>query len=279
MKQTTLNYLIDFVKDQSGIVLSHDKAYLLESRLLPIAKKYHFTDIDSLVDQVKMSKNTSIEESIVDAMTTNESFFFRDTKPFDQFRNEIIPSLVKRQTASRKIRIWSAAASTGQEPYSLAIILNEMSAELKGFNVEIIGTDISQDALTRARTGLFTQFEVQRGLSTQRLVKFFKKNNDNWEINQEIKRNISFKIHNLLKNNRSLGNFDVIFIRNVLIYFDIATKRKILEELAGMISEDGFICLGGTETILGITDKLVPCPHARGLYQKKKECTSNIKVA
>lgn len=270
MKTHLVEFLIDFVRKNSGIVISKEKTYLIESRLTPLVKKYGFDDIDNLLDQLQKGTGKVPTTAIIDAMTTNESFFFRDNKPFEIFRNEVLPSLISANNKSRRIRIWSAAASTGQEPYSLAMIVREMARELAGFRVEIVGTDICSEAIERAKAGRFSQFEVQRGLKANLLVKYFEKSGDAWQVKPDLKTLIQFKEHNLNANNKALGQFDVVFLRNVLIYFDVALKRKILEDIAGMIQPDGYVCLGGTETILGVTDKLIPCRHVRGLYQRSE---------
>lgn len=199
-------------------------------------------------------------------MTTNESFFFRDTKPFDLFKNFVLPQLLESRAPRRKIRIWCAAASTGQEPYSLAIILKEMQAKLAGWTIEIVGTDISQEVLDKAKLGLFSQFEVQRGLPIQLLIKYFNQVGDLWQISDDIKKMVSYRKFNLLDPYTLLGSFDVIFCRNVLIYFDQPTKTEVLEKMRKVVPDDGTLFLGAAETVLGITDKFKPVQGQRGLY-------------
>jgi chemotaxis protein methyltransferase CheR len=199
-------------------------------------------------------------------MTTNESFFFRDTWPFDSFRKFMLPELLKARASKRLIRIWSAACSSGQEPYSLAMILAEEKAKLAGWRVEIVATDLSTEILDKAREGVYSHFEVQRGLPIAYLAKYFKGVGDRWQIDEALRRSIDFRIFNLLDTPAPLGVFDVIFCRNVLIYFDQPTKSAVLGRMARQMSPDGFLLLGGAETILGITDRFVAVPSQRGIY-------------
>ena len=203
---------------------------------------------------------------ITEAMTTNESFFFRDNKPFDLFKDSVLPQLLESRASRKKIRIWCAAASTGQEPYSLAIILKELSVKLAGWNIEIVGTDLSQKVLDKAKMGLFSQFEVQRGLPIQMLIKYFNQVGELWQISEEIRNMVSFRKFNLLDPYTLLGSFDVIFCRNVLIYFDQPTKTEVLEKMRKLLPNDGTLFLGAAETVLGITDKFKPVQGQRGLY-------------
>ncbi|MBM3581118.1 MAG: protein-glutamate O-methyltransferase CheR, partial [Alphaproteobacteria bacterium] len=202
---------------------------------------------------------------VTEAMTTNESFFFRDTKPFDLFRDNVLPHILSARP-NKTFRVWCAAASTGQEPYSLAMILKEQSAKLAGWKYEIVGTDLSREVLERAKKGLYSQFEVQRGLPIQMLVKYFEKKDDQWQIKPEIRGMVQYKELNLLHDLKVLGNLDIVFCRNVLIYFDQATKGKILENISKFIPNDGMLFLGGAETVLGISDKFKPLPGQRGVY-------------
>jgi chemotaxis protein methyltransferase CheR len=204
---------------------------------------------------------------VVEAMTTNETFFFRDKIPFDHFRDSILPEILKARAARKSIRIWCAAGSTGQEPYSLAMCLKEMSAALAGWRVEIIATDLSQEVLEKSKSGMYSQFEVQRGLPIQLLVKYFKQNGEFWQINADIRAMVQHRQLNLLHDFSQLGVFDVIFCRNVLIYFDQDTKINIFGRLAKTMEADGFLVLGAAETVVGLTDVFKPFPDKRGLYR------------
>jgi len=203
---------------------------------------------------------------VVEAMTTNESFFFRDKIPFDHFREFMLPSLLKSRAAQHRLRIWCAAASTGQEPYSLAMILKEMASLVAGWRVEIVATDLANEVLEKARAGLYSQFEVQRGLPIQMLMKYFTQSGDTWQISPEIRAMVQFRPLNLLADFAHLGTFDVVFCRNVLIYFDQPTKIDVLERLARITEQDGYLVLGAAETVVGLTECFRPLTDRRGLY-------------
>lgn len=265
MKPDDFEFLAKMLKERSGLVLTPDKSYLLESRLMPVARKRGYKGLEDLVGQLRR-RDEALAADVTDAMTTNESFFFRDQKPFDQFRDVVLPNLLKTRAAKRSFRIWCAAASSGQEPYSLAMILKENAAKLAGWKIEIVGTDLSREILQKARAGLYSQFEVQRGLPIQLLVKYFQKRDDQWEIDPAIRSMVQFKEWNLLQDLRTLGTFDVVFCRNVLIYFDQPTKGMVLENMSKQMTDDAVLYLGGAETVLGISDKFKPIPGQRGVY-------------
>ena len=266
MNPPDYEYLRKLLKDQSGLDLSADKQYLIESRLLPLSRKCGVTGIDDLVQKMK-GGSTSIVAQVVEAMTTNETFFFRDKIPFEHFRDSIMPEMLKARAARRSIRIWCAAGSTGQEPYSLAMCLKEMGASLAGWRVDIIATDLSQEVLEKSKSGIYSQFEVQRGLPIQLLVKYFKQNGELWQISPDIRAMVQHRQLNLLHDFSQLGAFDVIFCRNVLIYFDQETKISIFGRLAKAMEPDGFLVLGAAETVVGLTDVFKPFPDKRGLYR------------
>lgn len=269
MKPDDFDFLAKLLKDRSGLVLSKDKSYLLESRLMPVARKRGFKGLDELVAQLRR-RDEALAADVTDAMTTNESFFFRDSKPFDQFRDVVLPNLLKTRATKKSFRIWCAAASSGQEPYSLAMILKENAARLAGWRTDIVGTDLSREILQKARAGLYSQFEVQRGLPIQLLVKYFKKRDDQWEIDPAIRAMVQYKEWNLLQDLKALGTFDVVFCRNVLIYFDQPTKGVVLENISKQMTDDGVLYLGGAETVLGISDKFKPIAGQRGVYAVNK---------
>ncbi|MCP5381257.1 MAG: protein-glutamate O-methyltransferase [Kordiimonadaceae bacterium] len=266
MKSEDFELISGLLKQRSGLILPKDKVYLLESRLTPIAHRRGLDSLDELVSEVRLKRKEDLLTEITEAMTTNESFFFRDNKPFDLFKDSVLPQLLESRASRKKIRIWCAAASTGQEPYSLAIILKELSAKLVGWNIEIIGTDISQKVLDKAKMGLFSQFEVQRGLPIQLLIKYFNQVGELWQISEDIRNMVSYRKYNLLDPYTLLGSFDVIFCRNVLIYFDQQTKTEVLEKMRKLLPNDGTLFLGAAETVLGITDKFKPVQGQRGLY-------------
>jgi len=263
-------YLRKLLKDQSGLDLSADKQYLIESRLLPLSRKAGLAGISELVQKMKAG-STALTTQVVEAMTTNETFFFRDKTPFDHFRDSIMPEILRARASRKSVRIWCAAGSTGQEPYSLAMCLKEMSAALSGWRVEIIATDLSQEVLEKSKAGIYSQFEVQRGLPIQFLVKYFKQTGELWQINADIRAMVQHRQLNLLHDFSQLGTFDVIFCRNVLIYFDQDTKIKIFNRLAKATEADGFLVLGAAETVVGLTDVFKPFPERRGLYRPNNE--------
>ena len=266
MNVDDFNLLAKLIKDRSGLTLTRDKAYLLESRLLPVARKWNLKNLDELVARLRTKQEQPLIRDVVEAMTTNESFFFRDIKPFDQFKQVVLPYLLQARAASRTIKIWSAACSSGQEPYTLGMILKEERQRLIGWNIDILATDLSTEILAKAQAGLYSQFEVQRGLPIQLLVKYFKQAGDRWQIDSAVREMVRYRPFNLLDELSGLGQFDVIFCRNVLIYFDQPTKQMVLERMAKQLAPDGFLYLGGAETVVGITDKFQPMANHRGIY-------------
>ena len=265
---TPLDYefLRKLLKERSGLDLSPDKQYLVESRLIPLARKVGLPGITELVQKMK-SGSEALTSDVVEAMTTNETFFFRDKIPFDHLRDTMMPALLQARASRRSLRIWCAASSTGQEPYSIAMCLKELGAALAGWRVEIIGTDLSQAVLEKSRAGIFSQFEVQRGLPIQLLVKHFTQVGELWQINADIRAMVQYRQLNLLHDFAQLGTFDVIFCRNVLIYFDQETKAGIFGRLAKVAEPDGFLVLGAAESVVGISDAFRPHPERRGLYR------------
>ncbi len=265
MTPATYDNLRRLIFEKAGIVFGDDKVYLLETRLNPVARKHGLADIDALAAALR-GANKPLLGDFVDALTTNETFFFRDTKPFDEFRQFVLPEIMARRGAERHLRIWSAACSTGQEAYSLAMLLRETGIHQQGWRIDIVGTDISRAVLARAQEGAFTQFEVQRGLPIQLLIKYFRQVGDRWEIAPEVKAMVQFREGNLMGDLSALGTFNVVFCRNVLIYFDLAQKTAILGRIAKIMKPDGFLFLGGAETVIGVSDKFGIVPNRRGIY-------------
>nr|WP_233287420.1 protein-glutamate O-methyltransferase CheR [Bradyrhizobium oropedii] len=259
-------YLRKLLKERSGLDLSADKQYLVESRLLPLARRSNLAGIPELVQRMKGGAELLTSE-VVEAMTTNETFFFRDKIPFDHLKDAVLPALARARAARRSLRIWCAASSTGQEPYSIAMLLKEMTALFSGWRIEIIATDLSQAVLEKSKAGLFSQFEVQRGLPIQLLVKYFVQKGELWQLNADIRSMVQHRQLNLLQDISHLGTFDVIFCRNVLIYFDQQTKASIFGKVARMLEPDGVLALGAAESVVGITNLFRPYPDRRGLYQ------------
>ncbi len=255
------SYLSALLRTRSGLALGPGKEYLLESRLPPVAKAYGFSTVVELVGTLRSGPHRDLVKAVCDAMTTGETFFFRDTIPFDLLRTTILPELADRcRRAGRSLRIWSSAASTGQEAYSIAMLLSDMGVQMSGVNVEVVATDFATHALNRARRGLFTQIEVQRGLPERYLRQFFINTPDGYRLADDIRRRVAFRELNLLESFRSLGQFDIVLCRNVLIYFDTTTKKDVLDRLASSLMPGGYLFLGATETAFGLTDRLVRLP-------------------
>ena len=265
MTPSDYDFLRKLLRERSGLDLSADKQYLVESRLIPLARRAGLPGIAELVAKVK-SGSDGLTSEVVEAMTTNETFFFRDKIPFDHLRETILPALLQARASRRSLRIWSAACSTGQEPYSIAMCVREFAA-LAGWRIEIVATDLSQGVLDKARAGIFSQFEVQRGLPIQMLVKYFTQVGELWQLNANIRGMVQHRQLNLLQDFSHLGTFDVVFCRNVLIYFDQDTKAGIFERVAKVLEPDGVLVLGAAESVVGITDAFKPYPDRRGLYR------------
>lgn len=261
-------FLQRMLKERSGLALSADKQYLITTRLRPIMEDYGIRDLSGLIARLRSQPQGEIADQVVEAMTTNESLFFRDSKPFEALSALMLPHLCAARR-SRPVRIWCAAASTGQEPYSIAIVLEEQSARFGNNQVEILATDLSKAALRRARLGEYTAFEVGRGMPKEYLQRHFCKTACNhYMISQKIRSRVTFDARNLLNSFDDLGPFDIVFCRNVLIYFDRATKKDILERMAPLIPDDGYLVLGGPETTLGLTDKFARHPEWRNVYTR-----------
>ena len=266
MNSLDYDHLRKLLKARSGLVLSSDKQYLMESRLLPIIRRLGLASLGALVAKLRGAGAEALIAEVVEAMTTNETFFYRDKIPFDNFSEAIVPALLAARADQRRIRIWCAAASTGQEPYSLAICLKEMGTRLAGWRIDILATDLSLDVLAKASAGVYSQFEVQRGLPVRHLIKYFAQNGDTWEVCPEIRAMVQFRPLNLLHEFAQLGGFDVVFCRNVLIYFDLPTKLDILHRIARLLPADGYLVLGAAETVVGLTDAFKPLADRRGVY-------------
>ncbi|MFY9952948.1 CheR family methyltransferase [Bradyrhizobium sp.] len=271
-------YLRMYLKEHSGFDLAAEKRYLIESRLLPLARQAGLPGISELVQKMKDGSRV-LNDRVVEAMTINETFFFRDKTPFDHFRDLIMPQMLRARANRRRIRIWCAAGSTGQEPYSLAMSMKEMGAALAGWRIEIIATDLSQGALEKSKAGLYSQFEVQRGLPIQMLLKYFKQAGELWQINADIRAMVQHRQLNLLHDFSELGVFDLIFCRNVLIYFDQQTKTNVLNRFAQAIEADGFLMLGAAETVFGLTNVFKPMAERRSVYQLNEVRAASVRTS
>jgi chemotaxis protein methyltransferase CheR len=266
MSPEDFDYLSKLLKERSGLALTKEKVYLLESRLTPLARKKGFERLEDLVTELRLRKNENTIREVTESMTTNESFFFRDITPFELFKDQVLPAMLRSRGDRKQLRIWCAASSTGQECYSLAMVLKEHEHILRDWRIEIVGTDISAQVLEKAKAGIYSQFEVQRGLPIKLLLKYFRQVGEMWHIDSALRSMVSFREFNLLSSFAALGKFDIVFCRNVLIYFDQPTKADVLARIRAIMPNDGALFLGSAETVLGITDKFKPVVGQRGLY-------------
>jgi chemotaxis protein methyltransferase CheR len=253
------------VRRRAGIVLTEDKAYLLDTRLGPVLSKFGLGAIRELAAKLRAGPDETLERAVVESLTTHESSFFRDGRPFDHLRG-LLPRIVAGKGAQERVRIWSAACSTGQEAYSVAMLATDVLGAAAAARLDILGTDISGEVVAKARDGGFSQFEVQRGLPIRALMSHFVQDGSRWRVKPELRGMVRFEERNLLADCAALGRFEVIFCRNVLIYFDAPTKTRVLEALAKQLAPDGVLYLGAAETVIGLTDRLAPVPGERGVY-------------
>ncbi len=270
MNPEDFQLISELLKQRSGLSITKEKMYLIESRLQPIARAHGFSALSDFIQHMLRKPNPPVEHEVVQAMTTNETMFFRDIKPFTQLRERIIPHWRAQHPGRQQIRIWSAACSSGQEPYTIAMTLKEETAALAGFDIDIMASDLSQKVVEKAIKGVYSQFEVQRGLPIQMLIKYFEQGEENcWRVKDTIKSMVHFKSHNLLDDATRFGTFDIIFCRNVLIYFDTEVKQSVLNRLAAMLNPPGFLVLGSAETVFGLDTPFKPFENESGVYVLK----------
>ena len=267
-------FFADLVHRESGIVLGNEKGYLLDSRLTPMAKEMGCTDLKGLYEKIKLNVTTEIRQRIVQALTTNESLFFRDRVPFQILQKELIPQLKERP--SRPIRIWCAAASTGQEPYSIVMSFLETWPGITPAQLSILATDIDNEVIEKGKSGVYTQIEINRGLPVMMLAKHFKQDGTNWVLSEDVRRFVSWRMVNLIQPFFVPGPFDIIFIRNVLIYFSVETKAQILEKMTKALKPDGVLFLGSTESTVGVTSVIQSHMAQSGgvFYTRRNESTN-----
>jgi chemotaxis protein methyltransferase CheR len=273
MSPQSFEFLASLVKARSGGVIGRDQAYMLETRLAPLLQREKLPGLDALAMRLRAPGTDALAHEVTELLTTNESSFFRDGRPFEHLRT-LLPELHQARGPGLPLRVWSAACSTGQEAYSIAITAAELAEADPAFaarRIEIVGTDIASAVVERARAGVFTQFEVQRGLPIRTLMKRFQQEEGRWRIRRELAAMCRFEKLNLLGDLRHLGRFDVILCRNVLIYFDPPTKARVLAALAERLAPDGTLILGAAETAMGLTERLRPHPTERGAYQLAAE--------
>jgi chemotaxis protein methyltransferase CheR len=268
---TALRLLADMVTQRTGIVTEGRRLETLGARLEPMMRKRGFASFDDLLAALKSGSEPGLPAALIDAATINETLFFRDRHPFENFRTLMLDRLLLARAETRRLRIWSAACSTGQEPYSLAILLDEHARRLAGWSVELIATDISRQSLAIARAGVYSHFEAQRGLSTPHLLRHFSRQGTQWAVSDPIRAAVTFAERNLLGDFRDLGIFDVIFCRNVLMYMDTACRSRVLDRLARALAPDGYLVLGAAETVVGVTDVFMPLAGHPSIYVPRGE--------
>lgn len=266
MNSDSLTYLRRLVHTRAALVIDEDKDYLLRSRLEPVAKRVGLADIDALVAELRRERSPELVVDVVEALTTNETYFFRDQHPFEALRQHILPALARTRSTSRVIRIWCAAASTGQEPYSVAMTVLDALPDASLWTIDIVATDINRTVLERARRGVYKQHEVDRGLPPEVRGRWFERCGQEWSVRSEVQRCVRFEALNLLDPWPWREGFDVVFMRNVLIYFDVATKRGLLSRVREHLAPDGVLFLGSTETTLNLDDAFVPVRDRGSLY-------------
>lgn len=267
MKNSDFEILARLLKQRTGMVLPAGKGYLIETRLMPIARKRSLDGPGALIDALRTGHDKELVRQVIEALSTGESFFFRDRPLFDRLRSDVLPRLRIERARDRVLRIWSAACSSGQEPYSLAMLLSELAPEFAGWRIEILATDVSRDALKRARAGRYSQFDVQRGLPIRFLIKYFAPAGDaHWRIEEAIRQRIDFREANLLEDFANFGAFDLILCRNVLSHFDAATMRSTLDRIAGSLRAGGFLFLGGGESVVGVSQRLEAIDAMAGFF-------------
>jgi chemotaxis protein methyltransferase CheR len=258
-----LEYVCDLVRQKSAIVLDASKDYLVEARLKPLAKELGFGDLAKLIAALRGASRGDLVVKVVEAMTTNETTFFRDAQPFEVLRTSVLPALIAKRQATQTLRFWSAASSTGQEPYSLAMLLEEHFPQLKNWNVSILATDIASTVIAKAKTGKYHQLEVNRGLPARYLTKYFQQEGLSWTLRESVRRRVEFKQLNLAAAWPTLATMDIVFIRNVLIYFDTETRRTILGKVRQRLAPDGYLFVGSTETTVNIDNSFARAPYER----------------
>ncbi len=269
MKQDDLAFLARMLRRRSGLELTNPKSDQIEARLVPVMRRYGFKDIDSMFAELRHGRD-AMARAITEAMTTNESSFFRDPASFETFRDVVLPDLLARRSVTKKLRVWSAACAAGQEPYSIAILLDEMKLRAEGWSVDIVATDISAEMIERAERGLYSGFEIQRGLDIRRVIENFTQEKDNWQISEPLRRMVTFRQFNLLDSYGWLDDVDVVFCRNVLMYFAQRTKAGVLEKMAEVLSPDGYLVLGPVETTQRLSAEFEAAEAAPGIYRKSR---------
>lgn len=269
MKPDDFSFLAQMVRRRSGLVLPSQKAPLIEGRLATVMRRFGFRSMSALIVELRHGRDT-LARAVTEAMTTNESSFFRDRAAFDKFRDIILPPLLVARAKSKRLRIWSAACAAGQEPYSIAMILDDLKLQQKGWSVDLIATDLNPEMIARAEAGIYSHYEVQRGLAIRRLVSHFTQDNGNWRIDESLRRMVSFRQFNLLDSFGWLDDLDVVFCRNVLLYFDQRTKASVLERISEILLPDGALMLGHAEKPDTLAKTFVAVDQTSSIYVRAK---------
>jgi chemotaxis protein methyltransferase CheR len=278
MTEDDLAFLSRLVRRRSGLVLPANKNRFIAGQLSPVMRRFGFRTIDGLIAELRHGRDT-LARAVTEAMTTNESSFFRDKSAFEHFRDLVLPRLLEDRAQSKRIRIWCAAAAAGQEPYSIAMLLDDARLVSKGWNIDLIATDLSAEMIARAEEGLYSHFEVQRGLAIRRLVAHFTQEGGNWRIHENLRRMVTFRQFNLLDSYGWLDDLDVVFCRNVLMYFERKTKIDVLDKIAEVLAPDGALILGHAESVRGLSDVFVAVDHAPGTFVKRKAAAQRYAAA
>ncbi len=270
-----LKLVAQYIHDISGIYLDQSKSYLFETRLGTIATEHGCSTYKELYQKAKAEPSKTIERKIIDAISTNETLFFRDKGPFELLQFKLLPELIDARTPSSpvlktNIKIWSAASSTGQELYSIAIIIKELLPKIANYSIKLLGTDISDGAVAQASRGKYNKFEMERGLPGDKLQRYFTMFGDSWTIKDEIRAMVQFKKLNLMLPFVGLGKFDIIFCRNVAIYFTLPDRQKLFDKIADNLADDGYLIIGSTESLTGICPRFIPKRHLRSIFYQKK---------
>jgi chemotaxis protein methyltransferase CheR len=266
MNANDYEYISNFLVESSGLALGEGKEYLLEARLIPLAQSFGLSGISELILELRRGNDLRLSTAVTESMTTNETSFFRDNTPFEELKTQLLPALINARRDTRSLRIWCAAASTGQEIYSLLMLIDESFPELRSWKIDVVATDIAQKMLTQSQEAVYTQFEVQRGLPTPLLIKYFEQVPKGWRIKDSLRDRVLWKQQNLLSNFQHLGPFDLIVCRNVLIYFEVAHKQDVLERMRNLLPNDSYLLLGAAESVVGVTDQ----------FDRYRECRSAV---
>jgi chemotaxis protein methyltransferase CheR len=269
MTSTEFDFVCRLVRDRSGIVLEAGKEYLVNARLTPVARQCDLESVSALVGRLRAGPDGGLAARVVEAMVTTETSFFRDLHPFETLRTTVLPELIRRRQNERRLGVWFAACSTGQEPYSLALLLREHFPQLAGWRLDLLATDLSAEALARARAGRYSQIEVNRGLPAVLMIKYFRQHGATWELNEDVRRMVEFREMNLTRPWPPLPTADLVFLRNVMIYFDVETKKVILGRVARLLRPDGYLLLGAAETTLNLCDSLRRVENLKGGFHQR----------